>query len=179
MPHRLAKILEGESLLNDASALLIYRVAIIPVRAAASRSARSSARSHAVAGSLVAGYWLGRIQVRVLDASRGADGDHSQFCPTFGVWISAEAIGLSAILTLVAYAMTVARTARARTRRAIAGARVRGVGDRRVRAEVLAFVMIGMQVAADLDRRDPGKSCITVLGARHARTASSAASSGC
>src|SRR5215207_188729 len=28
IPHRLLKILEGESLLNDASALLIYRVAV-------------------------------------------------------------------------------------------------------------------------------------------------------
>ena len=28
LPHRILKILEGESLLNDASALLIYRVAV-------------------------------------------------------------------------------------------------------------------------------------------------------
>jgi CPA1 family monovalent cation:H+ antiporter len=29
LPHRLLKILEGESLLNDATALLIYRLAIV------------------------------------------------------------------------------------------------------------------------------------------------------
>ena len=32
-----------------------------------------------------------------------------QFSTTFGVWIAAEAIGLSGVLTLVAYAMTLAR----------------------------------------------------------------------
>src|SRR6202012_5831897 len=33
LPHRLLKILEGESLLNDASALLIYKLAIMTVLA--------------------------------------------------------------------------------------------------------------------------------------------------
>ena len=31
LPHRLLVILEGESLLNDASALLIYRIAVLAV----------------------------------------------------------------------------------------------------------------------------------------------------
>ena len=33
LPHKLLKILEGESLLNDASALLVYRLAIMTVMA--------------------------------------------------------------------------------------------------------------------------------------------------
>ena len=57
LPYRLLKILEGESLLNDASALLIYRVA---VGAAAMEHFRWSAFAPAIvlalAGSLIAGY---------------------------------------------------------------------------------------------------------------------------
>jgi CPA1 family monovalent cation:H+ antiporter len=56
IPHRLLTILEGESLLNDATALLIYRLAVGAVVAGAF-SIRSVAPAFllAVAGSLVAG----------------------------------------------------------------------------------------------------------------------------
>src|SRR5204862_3529253 len=55
-PHRLLTILEGESLLNDASALLIYRLAVGAV-AANGFSIRTVAPTFmlAVAGSVVAG----------------------------------------------------------------------------------------------------------------------------
>src|SRR6201991_3384816 len=62
LPYRLLKILEGESLLNDASALLIYRIA---VRVAAVQHLRWSEFAPqlvlALAGSVVAGYVFGRI----------------------------------------------------------------------------------------------------------------------
>src|SRR5262245_34407846 len=56
-PHRILTILEGESLLNDASALLIYRLAAGAV-AAAGFSFRTVAPTFmlAVAGSLLAGW---------------------------------------------------------------------------------------------------------------------------
>src|SRR5215471_18597657 len=59
-PHRILTILEGESLLNDASALLIYRLALGAV-AANGFSIRTVAPTFmlAVAGSLVAGTALG------------------------------------------------------------------------------------------------------------------------
>src|SRR3954470_1218694 len=69
-PHRLLTILEGESLLNDASALLIYRLAVGSV-AAGSFSLQAIAPTFllGVLGSLVAGPALGwftqRIMVRV------------------------------------------------------------------------------------------------------------------
>src|SRR5438270_369439 len=65
-PHRLLTILEGESLLNDASALLIYRLAV------GSIAARSFALEGVVPtfllgvlGSLIAGPALGWITQRV------------------------------------------------------------------------------------------------------------------
>jgi monovalent cation/hydrogen antiporter len=59
-PHRLLTILEGESLLNDASALLIYRLAVgAAVTTDFSISAVTPAFLLAVVGSLVAGPVLG------------------------------------------------------------------------------------------------------------------------
>src|SRR5437764_1565353 len=59
-PHRLLTILEGESLLNDASALLIYRLAVGAVAAHGfSLTAVAPTFLLAVAGSLVVGPALG------------------------------------------------------------------------------------------------------------------------
>ena len=65
-----------------------------------------------VAGSLVVGPALGwlfmRITHRVQDVPTAII---LQFASTFGVWILADRIGLSGVLTMVCYAITVARTA--------------------------------------------------------------------
>jgi monovalent cation/hydrogen antiporter len=67
-PRRILTILEGESLLNDASALLIYRLAVGAV-AANGFSIRTVAPTFmlAVAGSLVAGPALGWLFLRLID----------------------------------------------------------------------------------------------------------------
>ena len=60
LPYRIVKILEGESLLNDASALLIYRIAVGVVRPEhLSWSEFAPSIALALVGSLVAGYLLG------------------------------------------------------------------------------------------------------------------------
>jgi Na+/H+ antiporter len=173
LPYRILKILEGESLLNDASALLIYRVA---VGAAAVQHFRWSefapAIALALAGSLVAGYLFARISMQL--TRRIADAPSAiivQFAGTFTVWIVAEHIGLSGILTIVAYAVTIARTAPART-----PARLRvpsyAVWETGVFVlNVLAFMLIGMQLRPIWERLDDPvrvKYClvaVAVLGA--------------
>lgn len=67
-PHRLLTILEGESLLNDATALLIYRLAVGAV-ADNGFSFASVAPTFllAVAGSLVVGPALGWLAIRVIE----------------------------------------------------------------------------------------------------------------
>ena len=111
LPHRLLKILEGESLLNDASALLVYRLAIMAMMAGhLGFGSFAPVFLLTVFGSLAAGVACG-FAVPPL-TSRLRDVPISlivQFACTFGVWIAAEAIGLSGILTLVAFAMTMAR----------------------------------------------------------------------
>ena len=156
LPYRILKILEGESLLNDASALLIYRVAL---GAAAVEHFKWSAFAPsillALAGSLVAGYLFARISMRLTRRiTEAPSAIITQFAGTFTVWIVAEHIGLSGILTIVAYAITIARTAPART-----PARLRvpayAVWDTVVFVlNVLAFMLIGMQLGPIWHRLD-------------------------
>ena len=156
LPYRILKILEGESLLNDASALLIYRVA---VDAAATAHFRwqdfAPILLLGLAGSLVAGYGFAKISMRV--TRRITDVPSAiivQFANTFVVWIVAEHLGLSGILTIVAFAITVARTAPARI-----PARLRvpsyAVWETVVFVlNVLAFVLIGLQLRPIWQRLD-------------------------
>src|SRR5215470_6524931 len=68
-PHRLLTILEGESLLNDASALLIYRLALGAAAANSfSISAVAPALLLAVVGSVIAGLVLSWIVLRLMQA---------------------------------------------------------------------------------------------------------------
>src|SRR5437868_7622726 len=67
-PHRILTILEGESLLNDASALLIYRLAVGAVAANGfSIGAVAPTFLFAVVGSVVAGPALGWLSLRLLN----------------------------------------------------------------------------------------------------------------
>ncbi|MET0677137.1 MAG: sodium:proton antiporter [Bradyrhizobium sp.] len=156
LPYRLLKILEGESLLNDASALLIYRIAVGVVAVQHlewSKAAPSIA--WALVGSLLVGYvaarlWLPLTQ-RITEAPSAII---VQFAGTFTMWIIAEHLGLSGILTIVAYAITLARTAPAQM-----PARLRvptyAVWETAVFVlNVLAFVLIGLQLRPIWERLD-------------------------
>jgi NhaP-type Na+/H+ or K+/H+ antiporter len=116
-PHRVLTILEGESLLNDASALLIYRLAVGAVAAGSfSIGSVGPALTLAVVGSIVVGPALGWVTLRLLAAVHHVPtAIILQFTTTFGVWIFAEELGLSAVLTMVCYAMTVARSSPEKT----------------------------------------------------------------
>lgn len=147
-PQRILTILEGESLLNDATALLIYRLAAGAV-AAGTFSPRDVAPTFAlgVVGSLAAGPALGwLVQRLVYRVEHVPTSIILQFVSTFGVWLLAERVGLSGVLTTVCYAMTLARSAPARI-----PARVR-LPTNAVWATVVfalnifAFIFIGLQV---------------------------------
>ena len=66
LPHRLLVILTDESLLNDASALLIYRIAVLAVVSGGLDLATVVPISlFAIAGSVFAGYLLARLYMRL------------------------------------------------------------------------------------------------------------------
>lgn len=147
-PHRILTILEGESLLNDATALLVYRLAVGAV-AAGSFSMQAVVPTFllGVFGSLVAGPALGWLmQALTSRVQHVPTAIILQFVGTITVWVLAEQMGLSGVLTTVCFAMMLARTAPAHT-----PARIR-IPTNAVWATVIfalnifAFIFIGVQV---------------------------------
>ena len=156
-PHRLLVILEGESLFNDASALFVYRLAVgasigtlvigwnvVPMMLGIT------------AGSILLGIVLARVVVRLLAGVEDvATAVILQFVSTFGVWLLAERLYLSGILTTVAFAMAASRWAAD-----VTPARIRipsyAVWEVAVFVlNVLAFILVGFQlksITARLDR---------------------------
>jgi monovalent cation/hydrogen antiporter len=155
-PRRLLVILEGESLFNDASALLIYRLAVGATLAGALSPARVVPLLLVVTlGSVVLGFALSRVIIpltaRISDVAIAVV---VQFCGTFAVWMLAERLRLSGILTVVVFAMATARRAAD-----VIPARVRipsyAVWDFATFVlNVLAFILVGFQLKAILGRID-------------------------
>ncbi len=157
LPHRLTTILEGESLFNDATALLIYRFAV----AAAGTGMVSLTElpwqlALTCGGGVLLGIAVARIYFRlaILVMPELPVWVMQQFLTVFGVWLLAEALHLSAIITVVAFAMTLARLAPQRTG---AWRRISSYAVWEVAVFVLnalAFLLIGLQFRAALGRVD-------------------------
>lgn len=153
VPHRIMAILQGESLLNDATALLIYRISVsAAIGSLVLRDALPVILLSTV-GSVAAGYLFGRFSLLTLSRIEdAASGTVVQFAGTFAVWIIADRIGLSAIITIVVYAITIARTA---PRRMSARRRVSSYSVWELAVfvlNVLAFVLMGLQARSIVGR---------------------------
>jgi Na+/H+ antiporter len=153
-PHRLLVILEGESLFNDASALLIYRLAVgATVTGFLSPWSVLPTLLVVTLGSVVLALVLARLTLAVSARIRDvATAVVFQFCGTFFVWILAERLHLSGIITMVVYAMAAARRAPE-----ILPARIRipswAVWEVAVFVlNVLAFVLVGFQLKSIAER---------------------------
>ena len=155
-PHQLLVILEGESLFNDASSLLIYRLALGAALAGTLTPAHAVPVLFTVTiGSALLGLVLARVMAGITSGIKDVDiAVVVQFCGTFGVWMLAERLHLSGILTMVVFAMAVAR-------------RTGGVIPARIRIpsyavwefavfvlNVLAFILVGFQLKGILRRID-------------------------
>jgi CPA1 family monovalent cation:H+ antiporter len=158
-PHRLLVILEGESLFNDATALLIYRVAVVAAIAGTfSPGGAVLTLLLTGVGGVIAGMLLARLTIGMI--RRVDDIPIStllQFICTFAVWIIADRIGLSAIITVVAYAMSAARLTGGRMdgRHRIASYAVWDVAVFVLNA--LAFLLIGLQLRGIIERIAPAQ----------------------
>ena len=111
----------------------------------------------AIVGSVFAGYLLARLYIRLsLGVTDVPSSIVLQFAGTFGVWILAETLHLSAIVTVVVYGIT--DRAREAPRRAPARNRLPSyaVWDLVVFVlNVLAFVLIGLQLRPILGELEP------------------------
>jgi NhaP-type Na+/H+ or K+/H+ antiporter len=157
LPHRVVVILEGESLFNDASSLLVYRIAVTAAKTGTfSGWVVAPMLALTCGGGVVAGILLAHLLLRLTAPLRDIPiSILLQFISTFAVWILAERIGLSAIITVVCYAMTLARHVPASrgARHRIASYAVWEVTV--LVLNVLAFVLIGLQLRAIVTRLDP------------------------
>ena len=158
-PHRLLVILGGESLFNDATALLIYRVAVgTALTGAFSGWSLVPTLLLTCGGGALVGWLLARLFIRVFRAITDISVNVLlQFISTFTVWIIADRLGLSAIITVVAYAMTIAQRVGGRidARQRIASYAVWDVAV--LVLNVLAFVLIGLQLRSIYARAHGGE----------------------
>lgn len=153
LPFRTSIILQGESLLNDASALFLYRIAVGATAAGAFHAGPLAAAVVLVLpASLLVGWGLSRITSRVVALIDDVPSSIiCQFAFTFAIWMLAEALQLSAVLVIIAYAVALAQRPLRRF-----GARMRvpafAVWETvTFTLNVLAFVLIGLQLRPILE----------------------------
>lgn len=110
LPRRTFAVLKGESLLNDAVALLIFGAAIAFATGGQPASSVIPELALAAPGGLVLGIGLGYLYITIAPKLAGTlGGSLFEFVATFGTWVIAERLHLSAVLAIVAYAMVIAR----------------------------------------------------------------------
>jgi Na+/H+ antiporter len=147
LPRRTLAVLQGESLLNDAVALLLFGLAVTAAVAPDSGWRSLAPRLLiAVPGGAVLGVLCAQLGMRIFQKLAGTLSlIIVQFLITYGTWILAERLQLSPIVAVVALAAVIARYMPSRT-----SARDR-VNSYAVWAtvvfvlNVLAFLLMGLQ----------------------------------
>jgi monovalent cation/hydrogen antiporter len=168
IPQRVGLVLQGESLLNDATALFIYRAAVAAAVSSFSFTRDTPFLLLAAVGSLLAGYLLARVYL--LATARVSDAPSStvlQFVATFGVWLLSERLMLSPIITVVVYAMTLARAAPGRLEPRLRISSYAVWETAVFMVNVLAFVLMGLQARRIIERLSSdelSKSLFLALG---------------
>lgn len=116
MPRGSIAVLKGESLLNDASALLLFSAALAFQKQGGIDHALAIRLTLAAPGGIILGILLAKV-LRALNplVTGTLGGNVFEFVAAFGSWVVAERLGLSPVLCLVAFAMTIARSAGLRT----------------------------------------------------------------
>ena len=108
MPSRTVTVLRGESLLNDATALLLFTGALAFHESHAVDGALGVRLGLAAPGGILLGIACGRLFLWLRRYTNGTlGGNAAEFLMTFGMWIIAERLHLSAVLCLVALGMTI------------------------------------------------------------------------
>jgi CPA1 family monovalent cation:H+ antiporter len=111
LPRRTVAVLNGESLLNDATALLLFSGALALQMGDGSAARIGTHLALAVPGGIAIGVilakaagWVNRMLVNTLG------GNLLQFAAAYAVWLIAQRLDVSAILAVVAFAVAVARS---------------------------------------------------------------------
>jgi Na+/H+ antiporter len=156
IPSRVLQILEGESLFNDASALLIFAVAVqLVTDSDATLAGLVPAYALSVVGSGLGGAALGWLYSRTLSNIHDASASIvMQFASTYTVWVLAEHLHLSPILAVVAFGVALATFGAGLN--PVLRLKSYAVWDTVVfLSNILAFTLIGVQLGPLLTRLSP------------------------
>lgn len=151
VPRRVVTILEGESLVNDATALVLYRTALAAL-AMGTFSALEAGIAFVVvlAGGVIVGGIVGVVVLRALERSRDATfGVAVMLLAPYAAYLPAEQLGVSGVIAAVVAGLL----ARGAIRRATSDARVTAAAVWQTEIFVLnglVFVLIGLQVPSVL-----------------------------
>jgi CPA1 family monovalent cation:H+ antiporter len=146
LPRRTVQVLTGESLLNDATALLLFGAAVAVQSHGGIDTMVATRLSLAVPGGILLGLACGWLMGKLMPFTRGSFGGNLfEFVNTFVAWIIAERLGLSAVLCVVTCAMYVANSPSVpiSARNRVQSFAVWGVAV--FVLNVVAFLLMGMQ----------------------------------
>jgi len=157
IPRRGMLLLQGESLLNDATALLLFGLA---VSLATGQEVNGSPWLLAAAapGGIAIGLLVGWLYLKVVPLFAGTLGASlADFAVTFAVWLATERLHLSAVLAVVAFGMLVSqrRPVSQPARDRIQAAAVWSAAV--LVLNVVAFMLMGLQARDVLGRLDSGE----------------------
>ena len=111
IPRSTDALLKGESLFNDATALLLFSAAVAVQSAGGLDLAVGAKLALAAPGGVLFGIGAALLQKQIQRLVQGTlGGNLLQFVYAFLLWIVAEHLDLSAVLAMVAFAMTIARS---------------------------------------------------------------------
>jgi len=163
LPRATVAVLKGESLLNDATALMIYGAAVSVASTHLTPLQFSVQLALAVPGGLLLGVVMGRITATLAAQMVGTMGlVLFSFVATFATWIIGERLHLSATLAVVAFGMTLARYSPSRTP-AADRVNLNAVWEVGVFVlNVIAFLLVGFQ-ARDIVGRLEGEELLHAL----------------
>jgi Na+/H+ antiporter len=151
VPRRVVTILEGESLVNDATALVLYRTALVAV-AAGSVSVVSAGIAFllVLAGGVIVGGLVGLVVRGALERSRDVTfGVTVMLLAPYAAYLPAEQIGVSGVIAAVVAGLL----ARGALTRATSDARITATAVWQTEVFVLnglVFVLIGLQLPSVL-----------------------------
>jgi CPA1 family monovalent cation:H+ antiporter len=159
LPRRTLVILEGESLLNDAAALLLFGLGTsLAITASQSATNIVPRLLLAIPGAILFGLLGAKFLMFWRPFIAGSlTGTIAQFVSTFGMWILAEHLKVSPVLTLVVFAMTLAnrtpyeQTAKERVHSYSVWEAVVFI------LNVLAFLLMGLQARDVISRLTGGQ----------------------
>jgi len=167
VPRNVTSVIEGESLVNDGTALVAYRTAVVAVGGTFDLLDATGDFVVNVAGGIAFGVLAGLLLVEIFRRIVADDlvGVVLSLAAGYIAYLPAEEIGVSGVLAAVAVGLVVGRRS---TELSTAAGRLRGYAFWEVLVFLLnatLFVLVGLQLPAILSEQEHSAAALAGLGA--------------